>query len=68
MQCPKCFSESVQTERRPNGKSTCMSCSYISKTVNFYSKEELIPLPEVEDLKERIKRLEEKIKMLERKG
>ena len=28
MKCPKCGSENVATERRPNGFNTCLKCGY----------------------------------------
>ena len=34
--CPKCDSENIITEKRPNGNSTCRDCDHKSVTKNFY--------------------------------
>lgn len=36
--CPKCGSENIATERRPDGKSLCLNqeCKHEASTVNFY--------------------------------
>lgn len=33
--CPKCNSENIATERRPNGNSKCLDCQYEAKTQDF---------------------------------
>lgn len=38
MKCPKCGSESVAIERRPNGNATCWECRYVGKPKEFYRK------------------------------
>jgi hypothetical protein len=41
--CPKCKSENVQTERRPNGDSICLTCGWKDATLIFDQPEKEIP-------------------------
>lgn len=36
IQCPKCNSTNIKTERRMDGDSGCVECGYLSKTSNFF--------------------------------
>jgi len=37
--CPKCGSENVTSERRPDGNSRCQDCKHQDKLAAFYIKE-----------------------------
>lgn len=39
--CPKCGSENVASERRPDGDSRCQDCKHQDKTTAFYAKESI---------------------------
>lgn len=38
--CPKCHGTKVQTERRPNGDSTCLDCVHHAPTATFLLSQE----------------------------
>jgi len=42
MICPRCLSANVQTERRPDGYSKCLDCSYEKPTKEFSIEKKLV--------------------------
>lgn len=64
--CPKCNSENIATERRPNGNSKCLDCQYEAPTQDFDADSVSGPINNQEKINEIAEKLKNNPEMLEK--